>query len=73
MPFLTPAYFRVPQPTVPGSPIAGGMRSCSLAYAWFGIMGIALFEALMTLAVAYTVYWMVLRLSGRLDFAVCQA
>src|SRR5208283_944050 len=37
----------------------------SRAYAWFGIMGIALFEALMTLAVAYTVYWMVLRLSGR--------
>ncbi len=37
----------------------------SRAYAWFGVVGIAIFETLMTLAVAYTVYWMVLRLSGR--------
>lgn len=43
----------------------------SRAYAWFGIMGIALFEALMTLAVAYTVYWMVLRLSGRFWILPC--
>ena len=37
----------------------------SRAYAWFGVMGVAIFEILMTLAVGYTVYWMCLRLSGR--------
>ncbi len=37
----------------------------SRVYAWFGVMGIAIFETLMTMAVAYSVYWMVLRLSGR--------
>ena len=37
----------------------------SRVYAWYGVMGIAIFETLMTLAVAYSVYWMVLRLSGR--------
>ncbi len=37
----------------------------SRVYAWFGVMGIGIFETLMTLAVAYTVYWMVCRLSGR--------
>ncbi|MGO9516059.1 MAG: hypothetical protein ACLPND_03350, partial [Candidatus Korobacteraceae bacterium] len=37
----------------------------SRVYAWFGVMGIGMFETLLTLAVAYTVYWMVRRLSGR--------
>jgi hypothetical protein len=37
----------------------------SRAYAWFGLMGIGLFEVLMTLAVAYAVYGMAHRLSGR--------
>lgn len=37
----------------------------SRAYAWFGVMGIGIFETLMTLAVAYSVYWMVRCLSGR--------
>jgi hypothetical protein len=33
-------------------------------YAWFGVMGIGIFETLMTLAVAYAVYGMARRLSG---------
>jgi hypothetical protein len=37
---------------------------CARAYAWFGIMGIAAFEVLMVLAVAYTTYWMTYRLRG---------
>jgi hypothetical protein len=37
----------------------------SRVYAWFGIMGVAIFETLMVLAVAYTIYWMAHRLSGR--------
>ena len=37
----------------------------SRVYAWFGVVGIGLFETLMTLAVAYAVYWMVRSLSGR--------
>ena len=37
----------------------------SFAYRWFGIMGIGLYGTLLTIAVAYAVYWMLLRLSGR--------
>lgn len=34
-------------------------------YAWFGLIGIGLYGTLLTLAVAFAVYWMVRRLSGR--------
>lgn len=37
----------------------------SRAYAWFGIVGVGLFGTLLTLAVAYSIYWMLRRLSGR--------
>jgi hypothetical protein len=37
----------------------------SRAYAWFGLLGIGLFGTLLTLAVAYSIYWMLRRLSGR--------
>ncbi len=37
----------------------------SRAYAWFGLVGVGMFGTLLTLAVAYAVYWMVRRLSGR--------
>lgn len=37
----------------------------SRAYAWFGLVGIAVFGTLLTVAVAYTVYWMVRSLSGK--------
>jgi hypothetical protein len=49
----------------------------SRAYAWFGLVGIGVFGTLLTLAVAYAIYWMLLRLSGRfwiallLTWAVC--
>ena len=33
-------------------------------YAWFGLVGIGLYGTLLTLAVAFSVYWMVRRLSG---------
>lgn len=33
-------------------------------YAWFGLVGIGLYGALLTLMVAFSVYWMVRRLSG---------
>jgi len=36
----------------------------SRAYAWFGLVGVGMFGTLLTLAVAYAVYWMVRRLSG---------
>ena len=36
----------------------------SRAYAWFGLVGIGVFGTLLTLAVAYAIYWMLLRLSG---------
>lgn len=35
------------------------------AYAWFGLMGIGLYGALLTIAVAYSVFWMLRRLSGQ--------
>ena len=34
-------------------------------YAWFGLIGIGLYGTLLTLAVAFAVYWMARRLSGR--------
>ena len=34
-------------------------------YAWFGLIGIGLYGTLLTLAVAFSVFWMVRRLSGR--------
>ena len=37
----------------------------SRAYAWFGLLGIGLYGTLLTLGVAYSVYWMLRRLSGR--------
>ncbi|MGA2962364.1 MAG: hypothetical protein ABSD96_11880 [Candidatus Korobacteraceae bacterium] len=37
----------------------------SRVYAWFGLVGIGVFGALLTIAVAYAVYWMLLRLSGQ--------
>jgi hypothetical protein len=35
----------------------------SRAYAWFGLVGVGIFGTLLTLAVAYAVYWMIRRLS----------
>ena len=37
----------------------------SRAYAWFGLVGIGLFGTVLTLAVAFSVFWMLRRLSGR--------
>ena len=37
----------------------------SRAYAWFGLVGIAVFGTLLTLAVAAAIYWMLRRISGR--------
>ena len=37
----------------------------SRAYAWFGLSGIGIFGTLLTLGVAYSIYWMLRRLSGR--------
>ena len=37
----------------------------SRSYAWFGLLGVGLFGTLLTLAVAYSIYWMLRRLSGR--------
>ena len=37
----------------------------SRAYAWQGLLGMSLFGALLTIAIAYTIYWMMFRLSGR--------
>lgn len=37
----------------------------SRAHAWFGLLGVGLFGTLLTMAVAYAVYWMLRRLSGR--------
>jgi len=37
----------------------------SRAYAWFGLLGIGLYGTLLTLGVAWSIYWMVRRLSGR--------
>ena len=37
----------------------------SRAYAWFGLLGIGIYGTLLTLGVAYSIYWMARRLSGR--------
>ena len=37
----------------------------SRAYAWFGLLGIGLIGTVLTLAVAFSVFWMLRRLSGR--------
>jgi hypothetical protein len=37
----------------------------SRSYSWFGLMGVGLFGVVLTVAVAYTVFWMLHRLSGR--------
>ncbi len=37
----------------------------SKAYAWFGLIGIGVYGALLTVAVAFAIYWMLHRLSGR--------
>ena len=37
----------------------------SRAYAWFGLIGLGIYGTLLTLGVAYSVYWMLRRLSGR--------
>jgi hypothetical protein len=37
----------------------------SRAYAWFGLLGIGLYGTLLTLGVAWSIYWMVRRLSSR--------
>lgn len=42
----------------------------SRAYAWFGLMGIAIFGVAMTVGVAFTLYWMLRRLCGRFWLAV---
>ncbi len=42
----------------------------SRAYAWFGLIGVGVFGTLLTMAVAYAVYWMARRLAGRFWLAV---
>ena len=37
----------------------------SRAYAWFGLVGVGIFGTLLTVGVAYAVYWMVRSLSGK--------
>jgi hypothetical protein len=37
----------------------------SRAYAWFGLLGIGLYGTLLTLGVAYSIFWSLRRLSGR--------
>ena len=37
----------------------------SRAYAWFGLIGIGVYGTLLTIAVAYSVFWMLRRLSGQ--------
>jgi hypothetical protein len=36
----------------------------SRAYAWFGLVGVGIFGTLLTVAVAYAVYWMIRRICG---------
>src|SRR5512142_3123934 len=45
----------------------------SRAYAWFGLVGFALYGVLLTLAVAWTLFWMAQRLSGKfwVSWALC--
>lgn len=37
----------------------------SRAYAWFGLLGIGLYGTLLTIGVAFAVYWMLRRISGK--------
>ncbi len=37
----------------------------SRAYAWFGLVGVGVYGTLLTLGVAYSIFWMLRRLSGR--------
>ena len=37
----------------------------SRAYAWFGLMGVGVFGTLLTIGVAYSIYWMARRISGK--------
>ena len=45
----------------------------SFAYKWGGLMGIALYGTLLTVAVAYAIYWMLRKLSGRFWLALVLA
>ena len=45
----------------------------SFAYRWFGLLGIGLYGTLLTIAVAYAIYWMLRRLSGRFWIALILA
>ena len=45
----------------------------SFAYRWGGILGIGLYGTLLTIGVAYAVYWMLRRLSGRFWIALVLA
>lgn len=37
----------------------------SRSYAWFGLVGLGIFGTLLTVAVAYAVFWMIQRITGR--------
>jgi hypothetical protein len=41
----------------------------SRAYAWFGLIGVGVFGTVLTVAVAYAVYWMARRLTGKFCLA----
>ena len=45
----------------------------SFAYRWFGLMGIGLYGTLLTILVAYAVYWTLRRISGRFWIALVLA
>jgi hypothetical protein len=45
----------------------------SFAYKWFGLMGIGLYGTLLTILVAYAVYWMLRRISGHFWIALVLA
>jgi hypothetical protein len=45
----------------------------SFAYKWFGLMGIGLYGTFLTILVAYAVYWMLHRISGRFWIALVLA
>jgi hypothetical protein len=45
----------------------------SSAYRWLGLVGIGLYGTFLTIAVAYTVYWMLCRLSGQFWIALLLA
>lgn len=45
----------------------------SFSYAWFGLVGLGIYGVLLTIGVAYSIYWMLLRLSGRFWLSVIGA